>query len=127
MKSQDFCTPLCKKGEDIGVVGLQLFARHPDIGASVVSGVISNISYVDYRPVLIQSTAAVHCGASGGALVSMETGITSHTKDSNLSSRFPHVNFSIPADLLYKLVSAYKNGVIEDTVQRLVSGRLASV
>ena len=132
VNSADFCTPLCKKGEDICVVGFQLFARHLDIGASVVSGVMSNISYADNRPVLLQSTAAVHCGASGGALVSMETGellgmITSHTKDSNVSSSFPHVNFSIPADLLYKLVSAYKNGVIEDTVQRLVSGRLASV
>ena len=62
----------------------------------------------------------------------METGellgmITSHTKDSNLSSSFPHVNFSIPTDLLYKLVSAVKNGAIDDTVQRLVSDRLASV
>ena len=131
-KSSDFCTPLCRKGEDICVVGFQLFARHLNIGASVVSGVISNISYADNRPLLLQSTAAVHCGASGGALVSMETGellgmITSHTKDSNLSSSFPHVNFSIPTDLLYKLVSAFKNGVIEDTVQQLVSGRLASV
>ena len=132
VKSPDLCTPLCKKGEGICVVGFQMFARHLNIGASVVSGVISSISYADDRPVLLQSTAAVHCGASGGALVSMETGellgmITSHTKDSNLSSSFPHVNFSIPTDLLYKLVSAYKNGVIEDTVQHLVSGRLASV
>ena len=132
VKSPDFCTPLYKKGEDICVVGFQLFPRRLNIGASVVSGVISNISYADNQPVLLQSTAAVHCGASGGALVSMETGellgmITSHTKDSNLSSSFPHVNFSIPTVLLYKLVSAFKNGVIEDTVQRLVSGRLASV
>ena len=131
-KSPDFYTPLYKKGEDICVVGFQLFARRLNIGASVVSGVVSNISYADNQPVLLQSTAAVHCGASGGALVSIETGellgmITSHTKDSNLSSSFPHVNFSIPTDLLYKLVSAFKNGVIEDTVRRLVSGRLASV
>lgn len=132
VKSLDFCTPLYKKGEDICVVGFQLFARHLNIGASVVSGVISSIAYADNQPVLLQSTAAVHCGASGGALVSMETGellgmVTSHTKDSNQSSTFPHVNFSIPTDLLYKLVSAVKNGAIEDTVQRLVSDRLASV
>ena len=132
VKSPDFCRPLYKKGEDICVVGFQLFARRLNIGASIVSGVISNISYAENQPVLLQSTAAVHCGASGGALVSMETGellgmITSHTKDTNLSSSFPHVNFSIPTDLLYKLVSAVKSGAIEDTVQRLVSGRLASV
>ena len=132
MKSSDFCTPLYKKGEDVCVIGFQLFARHLNIGASVVSGAISSISYANNQPVLLQSTAAVHCGASGGALVSMETGellgmITSHTKDSNLSSSFPHVNFSIPTDLLYKLVSAVKNGAIDDTVQRLVTDRLASV
>lgn len=123
---------LYKKGEDICVVGFQLFARHLNIGASVVSGAISSISYADNKPVLLQSTAAVHCGASGGALVSIETGellgmITSHTKDANLSSSFPHVNFSIPTDLLYKLVSAVKNGAIDDTLQHLVSDRLASV
>ena len=132
VKSPGFCTPLYKKGEDICVIGFQLFARRLNIGASVVSGVISNISYADNQPVLLQSTAAVHCGASGGALVSMETGellgmITSHTKDSNLSSSFPHVNFSIPSVLLYKLVAAFKKGGIEDAVQSLVSGRLASV
>ena len=132
VKSPDFSTPLYKKGEDICVTGFPLFARHLNIGASVVSGVISNISYANGQPVLLQSTAAVHCGASGGALVSMETGellgmITSHTKDSNLSSSFPHVNFSIPSDLLYKLITAIKKGVIEDTMQSLASGRLASV
>ncbi|XP_078344468.1 peroxisomal leader peptide-processing protease-like [Oculina patagonica] len=124
--------PLFKKGEEICVVGFPLFASHLHTGASIVSGIISNVAYADNKPVLLQSTAAVHCGASGGALVSMETGellgmVTSHTKDANLSSSFPHINFSIPADLLYKLVSAVKSEDIEDTLQGLVSDHMKNV
>ena len=124
--------PLYNKGEEISVVGFPLFASNLNIGASVVSGVLSNVVHSDCQPVLLQSTAAVHSGASGGALVSMETGellgmVTSHTKDADLSSTFPHVNFSIPADLLYKLVSAVENGNVEEILQGLISDCVKSV
>lgn len=81
---------------------------------------------------LLQSSAAVHCGASGGALVSMATGdllgmVTSHTKNADLTSAFPHVNFSIPVDLLNKLVSLIKSGLIEDGMQALVSDHVESI
>ena len=132
INSLNFSKTLYKKGEEICVVGFPLFASHLNIRASIVSGVISNITYADSQPVLLQSTAAVHCGVSGGALVSMETGellgmVTSHTKDANLSSTFPHINFSIPADLLYKLVLAYRSGTVEDTLQGLVSDGVESI
>lgn len=132
IKSVVASKPLYKKGEEICVIGFPLFASHLNIGVSIVSGVISNVAYADNKPVLLQSTAAVHCGASGGAMVSMETGellgmVTSHTKDANLSSSFPHINFSIPADLLYKLVSAVKSGAVEHTMQGLVSEYMKSV
>ncbi|KAL9959024.1 hypothetical protein ACROYT_G036105 [Oculina patagonica] len=135
IKSVVTSKPLFKKGEEIYVVGFPLFASHLNTGASIVSGVISNVAYADNKPVLLQSTAAVHCGASGGALVSMETGellgmvtrVTSHIKDANLSSSFPHINFSIPANLLYKLVSAVKRRDVEDTLRGLVSDHMKSV
>ena len=121
-----------KKGKDVLVIGFPLFASHLNTGASVVSGVISNIVRVQKQTVLLQSTAAVHCGTSGGALVSAETGellgmVTSHVKDANMSCTFPHVNFSIPADLLYQLVSSVKDGTIENTLQALVSNDLKNV
>ncbi|KAL9959039.1 hypothetical protein ACROYT_G036120 [Oculina patagonica] len=133
--SNKICSSLktfIQEGEEIYVVGFPLFASHLHTGASIVSGIISNVAYADNKPVLLQSTAAVHCGASGGALVSMETGellgmVTSHTKDANLSSSFPHINFSIPTDLLYKLVSAVKSGDVKDTLQSLVSDHMKSV
>lgn len=58
--------------------------------------------------------------------MSTETGellgmVTSHVKDANMSCTFPHVNFSIPADLLHKLVSSVRRGVVENTLQTLVS------
>ncbi|XP_078345321.1 peroxisomal leader peptide-processing protease-like [Oculina patagonica] len=132
IKSVVTSKPLFKKGEEICVVGFPLFESHLNTGASIVSGIISNVAYADNKPVLLQSTAAVHCGARGGALVSMETGellgmVTSHTKDANLSSSFPHINFSIPADLLYKLVSAVNSEDVKDTLQGLVSDHIKNV
>ena len=124
--------PLYKKGEGIFVIGFPLFASHQHTKPSIVSGVLSNIAYASNHAVLLQSSAAVHCGASGGALVSMETGellgmVTSHTKDVDMSSAFPHVNFSIPAELLCKLVLSVKSSVIEDDLQTLVSDRTESI
>ena len=124
--------PLYKKGEDVFIVGFPLFASHLNTGASVVSGVISNIAYAQNQAVLLQSSATVHCGMSGGAVVSMETGellgmVTSQTKDENMSSAFPHVNFSIPADLLYKLISAVRNQTVEDTLHTLVSDYIKNI
>ena len=112
---QSSSVPLYRKGEGVCVIGFPLLASHPNTKPSIVSAVISNIAYANSHPVLLQSSAAVHCGASGGALVSMVTGellgmVTSNTKDVNMASAFPHVNFSIPADLLHKLVVAIKNG-----------------
>ena len=132
IKSSDFSKLLYTKGEEICVAGFPLFASHLNTGPSVVSGVISSIAYIDQQSVLLQSTAAVHRGASGGALVSMETGellgmVTCHTNDANLSSTFPRVNFSIPSDLLYKLVSAVTNGTFEETLQGLVSDQMDSI
>ena len=37
------------------------------------------------------------------------------------------MNFSIPADLLYQLVSSVKDGTIENTLQALVSNDLKNV
>ena len=130
---QSSSIPLYKKGEGVYVIGFPLFASHQNAKPSVVSGVISNIAYANSHPVLLQSSAAVHCGASGGALVSMVTGellgmVTSNTKDVNMASAFPHVNFSIPTDLLHKLVVAIKNGSsVEEDLKTLVSDSAASI
>ena len=132
MKSNNSCNPLYRKGEGVFMVGFPLFSTHQHAEPSVASGVISNIAYADNQEVLLQSSAAVHCGASGGALVSVVTGellgmVTSHTKDANLSSAFPHVNFSIPANLLYKLVFAVKSGNIQDGLQAFDSDLMESI
>lgn len=130
---QSSSVPLYKKGEGVYVIGFPLFASNQNAKPSIVSGVISNIAYANSHPVLLQSSAAVHCGASGGALVSMVTGellgmVTSNTKDVNMASAFPHVNFSIPADLLHKLVVAIKNGrSVGEDLKTLVSDSAASI
>ena len=131
-KSQNSSCPLYFKGEEVLVVGFPLFSSHQHAQPSLICGVLSNIAYDKHQAVLLQSSAAVHRGASGGALVSMATGdllgmVTSHTKNADLTSAFPHVNFSIPVDLLNKLVSLIKSGLIEDGMQALVSDHVESI
>jgi len=132
VKAYNLSDSLYRKGESVFVIGFPLFACHQHADPSVVSGVISNIAYANNQAVLLQSSAAVHCGASGGALVSMVTGellgmVTSHTKDANMSSAFPHVNFSIPSDLLCKLVLAVKHGNVKNGLQALVSDHVENI
>ena len=131
-KCTNTSVPSYFKGEEIFVIGFPLFESHQHDQPSIISGVISNIVYDNDQAVLLQSTAAVQCGASGGALVSMATGellgmVTSHTKDVNLMATFPHVNFSIPADFLCKLVSLVKDGLIDQGYCTMVTDRFKSI
>ena len=124
--------PSYYKGEEIFVTGFPLFESLQHDQPSISSGVISNIVYDNKQAVLLQSTAAVQCGASGGALVSMATGellgmVTSHAKDVNLMATFPHVNFSIPADFLCKLVSLVKDGLIDHGFCTMATDRFKSI
>ena len=70
------------------------------------------------RPAMLLTTAAVHSGASGGAVVDADTGgwlglVTSNAKHSGAkhatqqrATVLPHLNFSIPADQLLPVVAA---------------------
>lgn len=132
MKSHDLSEHLYRKGEEVFVIGFPVFPRHQHSQPSVVLGVISNIAYVDNQAVLLQSSAAVHCGASGGAVVSKVTGellgmVTSHTKEAHLLSSFPHVNYSIPAGLIHKVVSAVQSDRLEDGLPDLFSDQMESI
>nr|XP_006812293.1 PREDICTED: peroxisomal leader peptide-processing protease-like [Saccoglossus kowalevskii] len=91
----------CTKGSDICVVGHALFPRELSKQPSVTYGILSNIVIVKDKPVLLQSTCAVHSGASGGPLLSAKTGeligiVASNSKDTVSGASFPHINFSIP-------------------------------
>lgn len=97
---------LMKKGDPVVVVGYAMFGSGDlKIGPSVTAGVLSNVVYVEGQVIMLQTTAAVHCGASGGAVFSTQTGeflglVTCNTKDASTSASFPHINFAVPSGLI---------------------------
>ncbi|XP_071955550.1 peroxisomal leader peptide-processing protease-like [Antedon mediterranea] len=100
------------KGQRVIAVGHALFSFELQNQPSVTSGVVSNtVTYKD-ELVMIQSTCAVHGGASGGALLCAETGqfigiIASNSRDIENNASFPHVNFSIPTAMFWFPITSY--------------------
>ncbi|XP_074587388.1 glyoxysomal processing protease, glyoxysomal isoform X2 [Curcuma longa] len=106
-------------GLPVHVIGHGLFGPQSDLCPSVSTGVVSHVVrlprplHVEESgdmeiekasvPVMLQTTAAVHPGASGGAVVNSDGHmiglITSNAKHGDRST-IPHLNFSIPCAAL---------------------------
>uniref|UniRef100_A0A388M627 Glyoxysomal processing protease, glyoxysomal n=1 Tax=Chara braunii TaxID=69332 RepID=A0A388M627_CHABU len=104
------------------VIGHGLFGPHSDLQASVSEGVVAKLvtvpqsdrllaytmkhSQMDQVPAMLQTTAAVHSGGSGGAVVDgsgkMIGLVTSNARHSG-GSVLPHLNFSVPTALLARI------------------------
>ncbi|KAJ3698861.1 hypothetical protein LUZ61_002566 [Rhynchospora tenuis] len=125
----DFQCP--SRGATIHVVGHGLIGPRSGLFPSVTSGIISNIftipgplyaseTSVETQncsgiPVMLQTTAAVHPGASGGAVVNSDGRlvglITSNAKHGS-GSNIPHMNFSIPCKSLEPVFKYSEQGKI---------------
>ncbi|XP_043912553.1 peroxisomal leader peptide-processing protease [Protopterus annectens] len=97
-------------GEDLLVIGYGVFGRL--CSPSVTSGILSSVITVDGKPVMLQTTCAVHSGSSGGALISACSGellgiVSSNTKDNTVGATYPHLNFSIPVTVLQSPLTEY--------------------
>ncbi|MBN3284229.1 TYSD1 protease, partial [Polyodon spathula] len=108
-------------GEDVLLVGFGAFGQ--SCGPSVTSGILSRVITCESRPVMLQTTCAVHAGASGGAVLRAETGellgiVCSNTRDTAAGVTYPHLNFSIPVTVLQPLLNKYTltedGGVFEE-------------
>uniref|UniRef100_U3KDI4 Peroxisomal leader peptide-processing protease n=1 Tax=Ficedula albicollis TaxID=59894 RepID=U3KDI4_FICAL len=98
-------------GEEVSVVGFGALGRA--CGPSVTAGVLSAVVAVAGRPVMLQTTCAVHGGSSGGPLVSSRSGclmgiVASNTRDTGAGATYPHLNFCIPISVLQPLVARYR-------------------
>ncbi|XP_032922020.1 peroxisomal leader peptide-processing protease [Catharus ustulatus] len=98
-------------GEEVSVVGFGALGRA--CGPSVTAGILSAVVAVDGRPVMLQTTCAVHGGSSGGPLVSSRSGslmgiVASNTRDTGAGATYPHLNFCIPITVLQPLVARYR-------------------
>ncbi|XP_033108892.1 peroxisomal leader peptide-processing protease-like isoform X2 [Anneissia japonica] len=100
------------KGQKVIAVGHALFGFEIQKQPSVTSGIVSNTVKYKHQLVMVQSTCAVHSGASGGALLCAETGhligiIASNSRDIDTNASFPHVNFSIPVSTFWLAIKSY--------------------
>ncbi|XP_063194664.1 peroxisomal leader peptide-processing protease [Chroicocephalus ridibundus] len=100
-----------RPGEEVMVVGFGALGRA--CGPSVTAGVLSAVVAVAGRPVMLQTTCAVHGGSSGGPLVSSRSGcllgiVASNTRDTSAGSTYPHLNFCIPVTVLQPLLTRYR-------------------
>ncbi|NWT74139.1 TYSD1 protease, partial [Prunella himalayana] len=98
-------------GEEVSVLGFGALGRA--CGPSVTAGVLSAVVAVAGRPVMLQTTCAVHGGSSGGPLVSSRRGclmgiVASNTRDTGAGATYPHLNFCIPITVLQPLVARYR-------------------
>jgi len=95
------------EGVEVWAVGHGLFGPGtPFRGPAITSGHITKVAPAGNtrRAAIIRSTAAVHRGCSGGALVEAASGafmglVTTNVKQQD-GAVMPHVNFSLPVDLL---------------------------
>ncbi|XP_026871579.2 peroxisomal leader peptide-processing protease [Electrophorus electricus] len=97
-------------GEDVVVLGYGALGKH--CGPSVTSGILSRVITYQKKPVMLQTTCAVQCGASGGAIIRTSTGellgiVSSNTRDFAAKVTYPHLNFSIPVSVLEPLLSDF--------------------
>lgn len=85
-----FC--LIIPGEEVSVVGFGALGRA--CGPSVTVGVLSAVVAVAGRPVMLQTTCAVHGGSSGGPLISSRSGCLLGKLGSLMSEGGPCVSLS---------------------------------
>lgn len=59
-------------GEDVFVLGYGALGK--SCGPSLTSGILSKVISLKNKPVMLQTTCAVQCGTSGGAVIRTKTG-----------------------------------------------------
>ncbi|CAH1786357.1 unnamed protein product [Owenia fusiformis] len=100
-----------KKGMTVYAVGHALFDSQHNLSPTMTRGNISTVVSRGHMPVILQSSCAVHSGASGGALMTPEglvAGlITCNSRDTDSGACFPHVNLSVPLPTIWPILRHY--------------------
>ncbi|XP_033752155.1 LOW QUALITY PROTEIN: peroxisomal leader peptide-processing protease-like [Pecten maximus] len=100
-----------RQGEVVFVIGHALFGRGYDIEPTVTKGIVSKVIRVRNHPVMIQTTCAVHAGASGGAVVDTEGRLVGlvvcNARDTATGASYPHINMSVPIATISPVLDSY--------------------
>lgn len=98
-------------GQRVWVCGHAVFNTDLGLQPSLSAGVVSKVVKVRGQDVMVQTTCAVHAGASGGPLLDNDGNLVGivvcNTVDKGSNSTYPHINFSIPATTVWPPVLNY--------------------
>lgn len=119
-------------GSKVHVIGHGLFGPRSGLLPSISSGVVARVVEIRsplhlyesgaveteerYLPIMIETTAAVHPGVSGGAVVNSDghmVGLVTSNAKHGGGTIIPHLNFSIPCATL-KPVFEFSRGDMQD-------------
>ncbi|KAL3841336.1 hypothetical protein ACJMK2_019497 [Sinanodonta woodiana] len=103
--------PDISEGDFVYVVGHAIFGQRYNMTPSVTSGVVSKVITINRVPVMIQTTCAVHAGASGGGVFDQKgrlvAVVVSNTKDTASNASYPHINMCIPMMTIAPVINEY--------------------
>ncbi|KAL0795678.1 hypothetical protein Bca101_067055 [Brassica carinata] len=124
-------------GTPAHVVGHGLFGPRCGLSPSICSGVVAKVVHTKKRlytqpifqdttefPAMLETTAAVHPGGSGGAVVNSSghmIGLVTSNARHGAGTRIPHLNFSIPCAVLapiFKFAEDMQNMEILQTLDQ---------
>lgn len=102
-----------KEGEVVYVIGHAVFGADLDLLPTVTMGIVSKINRIAGTPVMIQTTCAVHAGASGGAVINQQGQLVAivvcNSKDTISGACYPHVNMCVPITTIKQILRQYLN------------------
>jgi len=105
-------------GKHVWVIGHAYPQSTLKLPASIYGGAISSVEKdTDGVPTVIQTTANIHPGCSGGALVDSNgdlVALVAGNSVHNTGYALPHLNFCVPFSMLRSIVSAALSGIADD-------------
>lgn len=111
------------EGETVLVIGHAIFGDNHDLEPTVTKGVVSKVIKLNNTPVMLQTTCAVHAGASGGAVVNMKGQLVGivvcNAKDTSSGASYPHVNMCVPIATVAEVLEKYRKTLDENILQNL--------
>ncbi|KAK3580922.1 hypothetical protein CHS0354_008212 [Potamilus streckersoni] len=103
--------PDISEGDFVYVVGHAIFGKRYNMPPTVTAGNVSKVVTVNRVPVMIQTTCAVHAGASGGGVFDQKgrlvAVVVNNTKDTTSNASYPHINMCIPMKTIAPVINEY--------------------
>ncbi|XP_061181475.1 peroxisomal leader peptide-processing protease-like [Saccostrea echinata] len=104
-------TSKVEEGEAIFGVGHAIFNEEYDLLPSATSGTVSKILRIKNQIVMLQTTCAIHAGASGGPIINRQgkvVGVTvCNAKDVSAGASYPHINMCVPMETVLPIIEKF--------------------